>query len=144
MVQCFRLTCCRVWSTLSNVRELQSFSGLASYYRRFIKAFATIDSPLHRLTDKSQSFSWGDPCKAAFVQLKEALTKAPVLAYSKAQQPSIEDTDASKLGVGNKLCTGLSREELEQEPTRTARCSSSSTALLASCTCQRYLQFISL
>ncbi|KAL4004005.1 hypothetical protein ACER0C_003718 [Sarotherodon galilaeus] len=90
----------RDWPTPSNVKELRSFLGLASYYRRFIKGFATIASPLHRLTDKGQPFGWGDACAAAFAQLKEALTRAPVLAYPDARQPFIVDTDASNVGVG--------------------------------------------
>ncbi|CAI5685570.1 unnamed protein product [Oreochromis niloticus] len=85
----------RDWPTPSNVKELRSFLGLASYYRQFIKGFATIASPLHRLTDKGQPFGWGDACAAAFAQLKEALTRAPVLAYPDARQPFIVDTDAS-------------------------------------------------
>ncbi|CAI5669498.1 unnamed protein product [Oreochromis niloticus] len=85
----------RDWPTPSNVKELRSFLGLASYYRRFIKGFATTASPLHRLTDKGQPFGWGDACAAAFAQLKEALTRAPVLAYPDARQPFIVDTDAS-------------------------------------------------
>uniref|UniRef100_A0A669DN06 ribonuclease H n=1 Tax=Oreochromis niloticus TaxID=8128 RepID=A0A669DN06_ORENI len=44
----------RDWPTPSNVKELRSFLGLASYYRQFIKGFATIASPLHRLTDKGR------------------------------------------------------------------------------------------
>ncbi|CAI5680320.1 unnamed protein product [Oreochromis niloticus] len=90
----------RDWPTPSNVKELRSFLGLASYYRWFIKGFATIASPLHRLTDKGQPFGWGDACTAAFAQLKEALTRAPVLAYPAARQPFIVDTDASNVGVG--------------------------------------------
>ncbi|CAI5646298.1 unnamed protein product [Oreochromis niloticus] len=90
----------RDWPTPSNVKELRSFLGLASYYRRFIKGFATTASPLHRLTDKGQPFGWSDACAAAFTQLKEALTRAPVLAYPDARQPFIVDTDASNVGVG--------------------------------------------
>ncbi|CAI5653079.1 unnamed protein product [Oreochromis niloticus] len=89
----------RDWPTPSNVKELRSFLGLASYYRLFIKEFATIASPLHRLTDKGQPFGWGDACAAAFAQLKEALTRAPVLAYPDARQPFIVDTDASNMAL---------------------------------------------
>lgn len=90
----------REWPIPANVGELRSFLGLASYYRRFVRDFATIASPLHRLTEKGQSFIWDDRCTLAFNQLKMNLTKAPVLAYPDAQQPFIVDTDASNVGVG--------------------------------------------
>uniref|UniRef100_A0A8C6P9U8 ribonuclease H n=1 Tax=Nothobranchius furzeri TaxID=105023 RepID=A0A8C6P9U8_NOTFU len=93
----------RDWPTPSNVKELWSFLGLASYYRRFIKGFATTANPLHRLTDKDQPFGWSDACAVAFAQLKEALTRAPVLAYPDARQPFIVDTDTSNVGVGAAL-----------------------------------------
>uniref|UniRef100_A0A1X7TBI5 Reverse transcriptase domain-containing protein n=1 Tax=Amphimedon queenslandica TaxID=400682 RepID=A0A1X7TBI5_AMPQE len=40
------------WPTHTNLQQLQQFLRLASYYRRFIKKFATISRPLHRLTEK--------------------------------------------------------------------------------------------
>ena len=46
----------REWPAPSDVAKLCSFLGLASYYRRFIKGFATIASPLHQLTQKGQDF----------------------------------------------------------------------------------------
>lgn len=40
------------WPTPTNVRELKSFIGLASYYRRFVRGFSCIASPLFRLQQK--------------------------------------------------------------------------------------------
>uniref|UniRef100_A0A3P9JWP4 ribonuclease H n=1 Tax=Oryzias latipes TaxID=8090 RepID=A0A3P9JWP4_ORYLA len=79
---------------------LRSFLGLASYYRRFVKDFATIANPLHRLTDKGKRFEWSEGCAAAFQRLKSALADAPVLAYPDPGQPFTLDTDASNVGVG--------------------------------------------
>lgn len=44
------------YPTPGNVREVQSFLGLASYFRRFIHSFAIIASPLTNLTKKECSF----------------------------------------------------------------------------------------
>lgn len=90
----------REWPTPSTIGELRSFLGLASYYRRFVQDFATIASPLHRLTDKGRIFAWNSACDAAFNQLRAALVAAPVLAYPEVQQAFIVDTDASNVGVG--------------------------------------------
>ncbi|KAJ8351912.1 hypothetical protein SKAU_G00233880 [Synaphobranchus kaupii] len=90
----------RDWSVPGNVGELRSFLGLASYYRRFVRDFATLASPLHHLTDKCRPFVWQEGQSMAFDQLRVALTEAPVLAYPDAQRPFIVDTNASNTGVG--------------------------------------------
>ncbi|KAJ8388822.1 hypothetical protein AAFF_G00125780 [Aldrovandia affinis] len=53
------------WPLLTNVSDLQSFLGLALYYRRYVQDFATITSPLHRLTDRGWPYIWDDPCSTA-------------------------------------------------------------------------------
>ncbi|KRZ39220.1 Retrovirus-related Pol polyprotein from transposon 17.6 [Trichinella pseudospiralis] len=40
------------WPIPKCSKELQQFLGLASNYRRFVKGFAQIAEPLHRLTEK--------------------------------------------------------------------------------------------
>lgn len=48
--------------------------GLASYYRRFIRRFASIARPLHRLTERGRPFKWTMECDTAFAQLKTMFT----------------------------------------------------------------------
>lgn len=95
-----KIAAVRDWPVPHNIGELRSFLGLASYYRRFVKDFAAIASPLHRLTQKGQVFQWGEDCAAAFAQLRSALVEAPVLSYPDPQRPFIVDTDASSVGLG--------------------------------------------
>jgi len=52
---------------------LKQFLGLASYYQRYVKNFATIDAPLHMLTQKNVPFQWNQACDTAFSMLKENL-----------------------------------------------------------------------
>ena len=35
------------WPTPTNVKDLRSFLGYASYYRKFVKIFSKITGPLH-------------------------------------------------------------------------------------------------
>ena len=46
----------------SPVTEVRSFLGLCYYYRRFVKDFTKIASPLNRLTRKSVPFAWDEFC----------------------------------------------------------------------------------
>ena len=88
------------WPVPSNLREVRSFVGLCCYYRRFVKGFAEISSPLHAMTKKGEVFQWTDECQEAFEKLKVALTTAPVLAMPDEEGRFILDTDASNCAVG--------------------------------------------
>ncbi|KAJ8395018.1 hypothetical protein AAFF_G00039690 [Aldrovandia affinis] len=45
-----KIAAVRDWPLPTNVSNLRSFLGLASYYCRYVQDFATIASPLHRFT----------------------------------------------------------------------------------------------
>ena len=92
----------------TTVTELKGFLGLVGYYRRFIKSFAKIADPLHRLLKKdveliNKKLPWNDACQKAFELLKEMLITAPVLAFPDFSPDAgqfILHTDASLLGLG--------------------------------------------
>ncbi|XP_021371063.1 uncharacterized protein LOC110461754 [Mizuhopecten yessoensis] len=88
------------WPVPVNVRELRSFLGFCSYYRRFIKDFAKIVKCLHKLTEKGRTFEWSSSCQEAFETLKRLLVKAPVLAHPNFTKEFILDTDASNDAIG--------------------------------------------
>ena len=56
----------RDWPTPSNLKHVRSFIGLCSYYRRFIKDFACLAAPLHKLTQKDVGFKLTPECEHAF------------------------------------------------------------------------------
>ena len=84
----------------TNLKNLRSFLGLASYYRRFIPNFSSVARPLHILTRKNVQFDWTRECQKAFDTLKKLLTQAPLLAYPDFTQPFMLETDASVEGLG--------------------------------------------
>jgi len=45
---------------------MQKFLGLANYYRQFVKGFAKIAKPLHKLVRKNKKWSWGEEQEKAF------------------------------------------------------------------------------
>ena len=51
-----KLDAIETWPTPTNVKEVRSWLGTCSYYRRFIKDFSKIARPLHRLTEKNVIF----------------------------------------------------------------------------------------
>jgi transposase InsO family protein len=91
------------WPVPTSKREAQQFLGFANYYRRFIKGFAELARPLHRLTERTSSFAWTTECQNSFDQLRMCLCSSPILAYPDFRKPFILDTDASDTGIGGVL-----------------------------------------
>ena len=54
------------WKAPTSIHEVQSFFGLAGYYRRFILDFSKIGKPMTRLLQKDEKFVWTPQCEAAF------------------------------------------------------------------------------
>jgi len=69
----------RDWPRPTNATEIRNFLGLAGYYRRFIKGFASMAQPMTKLKGKDVPFVWSPECEKSFVSLKEMLTSTPVL-----------------------------------------------------------------
>jgi len=42
------------WPKPKTVKEVHKFLGLANYYRRFVKDFAKIAKPIHKLVRKDE------------------------------------------------------------------------------------------
>ena len=85
------------WPVPVNCKQLQTFLGLPTYYRRFVQDFAKIARPLYRLT---QANTRDGTCQTAFDTLREKLVSAPILAFPDFSRSFILDTDASDEGIG--------------------------------------------
>jgi len=86
--------------TPRKVKDIQSFLGLANFYRKFIKDFSKIARPLHDLTKKDQKFCWRKEQEKAFQELKDKLITAPVLHHFNPLKETILHVDGSKTGIG--------------------------------------------
>ena len=86
--------------------EVRSFLGLASYYRRFVKDFATVTKPLTELTKTkvAPKFRWTPQAQTAFQAIKSALINAPCLTCLDQSEPLVLQVDASQMGLGAVLC----------------------------------------
>lgn len=96
-------------------KTLRQFLGLASYYRRFVKNFASIAGPLHSLlggagkrhaklkvAKDNRSFAerWDESCDHAFLTLKDKLMSSPILSFPDFRVPFCLEIDASIQGFG--------------------------------------------
>ena len=68
------------WPIPKTVTEVQEFMGFANFYRRFIKEYSGIVTPLTNLTKKDKAFSWTENEQFAFKELKRRFSEAPILA----------------------------------------------------------------
>ncbi|UYV71288.1 hypothetical protein LAZ67_8002510, partial [Cordylochernes scorpioides] len=93
------------------VKEVQSFLGMCSYYRKFIKDFSKIADPLTNLIKKSVSFTWTGRQEEAFQTLKTALLSPPILGHFNPNAPTYVHTDASNIGIGATLVQDIGGEE---------------------------------
>ncbi len=87
-------------SAPNNKGGIRSILGLGNYYKWFIKSYCVITTPLQELLKKSVHFRWDDKQEDAFIKLKEALCKAPMLTYPDPDLPYIINMDASNLAIG--------------------------------------------
>ena len=58
------------WPTPNSVKDVRTFLGMASYYRKFVPDFAKIVAPLNKFTRKAIQFGWNNEAESAFRQLK--------------------------------------------------------------------------
>jgi len=59
-----------------NQKDIQSFIGLASYFRKFIEEFAIMAASLYKLLKKNSKFIFGEIELKAFITIKSKLTES--------------------------------------------------------------------
>nr|AHN53418.1 pol polyprotein [Nuttalliella namaqua] len=94
-------------------KELRSFLGLCSYFRRFIKNFASIASPLTTLSSDTTPFVMDKSCDEAFATLKSLLASCPVLQHFDPSATPELHTDASGTGLGAVLTQRRASDPME-------------------------------
>lgn len=89
--------------TPKTTTEIKRLIGLVSWYRRFVKNFSSISSPINALLHgrkKGQSIVWTPEAEAAFSEIKTRLTSAPILASPDFSRQFVIQCDASDVGIG--------------------------------------------
>uniref|UniRef100_A0ABD2WYB9 RNA-directed DNA polymerase n=1 Tax=Trichogramma kaykai TaxID=54128 RepID=A0ABD2WYB9_9HYME len=98
--------------TPRTLKQLRSFLGAASWYRKFIEKFATIAEPLVKLTRKNIKFTWTEEQEKAFSRMKAMIASVPMLARPiSGNDVFVVQTDASSTGLGAVLTQRINNEE---------------------------------
>jgi hypothetical protein len=88
------------WPTPTKATHVRSFIGTAGYYRKFIRDFSKITSPLTDLTKDNVPFQWTSMHEEAFRKLKSMMVEAPILILPDPSLPYVVNTDASGYAIG--------------------------------------------
>jgi hypothetical protein len=89
----------RDWPVPQSIQQVRSFHGLAYFYRRFIKNFSTIVSPMTEVT-RFKTFTWTPQAQRAFDEIKQQSSSTSVLALPCFQEVFEVECDASGVGIG--------------------------------------------
>ena len=92
------------------LKQLQSLLGVINYYRRYIKHYAHIAAPLHKLTGgkitkskPKQVIQWTPEAEESLRIIKDILAKKVILAFPDFKKPFYLTTDASNVAIGGVL-----------------------------------------
>jgi len=109
------------WKRPCTVGDLSSFLGFTNYYRRFVRGYETLTTPLEKLfingdqnyknKNKSKMLEWTEEAIKSFEKLKEKLVSPPILCFPSKDGEWILDTDASHTGMGAVLSQVQNGEE---------------------------------
>ena len=96
-------------------KAVRSFLGAVGFYRRFIKNFAEIAWPLHKLTKNdicNTRIPWSEECETSFKLLKGRLMRAPILGSIDYSQTVVLRTDASGVAIAGVLSQVKGKEDV--------------------------------
>ena len=92
------------WPKPKNAKQVKQLVAMGSYYRRYVKDFASMVRPMIDLTKKGKKFIWTEACDRSFDSMKKALVSTDVMGYPVNDGGEfILDVDASDIGIGGIL-----------------------------------------
>jgi hypothetical protein len=74
--------------------------GHTGYYRKFIKGYAQITTPMENILKKDCQFHWTEECQHSFDTLKQKMVTAPILVFPDWRKEFHVHVDASSITLG--------------------------------------------
>jgi hypothetical protein len=74
--------------------------GHTGYYRKFIKGYAHITTPMEKLLKKDSKFQWTEECQQSFDTLKQKMVTVPILVFPDWSKEFNVHVDASSITLG--------------------------------------------
>jgi hypothetical protein len=71
--------------------------GHTGYYRKFIKGYAQITTPMEKLLKKEAKFQWNEDCQKGLDVLKQKLVIVPILVFLDWKKEFHVHVDASSI-----------------------------------------------
>jgi hypothetical protein len=94
----------------TSVRQLCTALGHIGYYRKFIKGYAHITSPMEKILKKDSKFQWIEKFQQSFDKLKKKMIIAPILVFPDWSKEYHVHVDASSIALGAVLTQLGSRD----------------------------------
>jgi hypothetical protein len=90
-------------SAPKKVRQLRATLRHTGYYRKFIKVYAQITTPMEKLLRKDTKYQWNDACQHGLDTLKEKIVTTPILVFPDWEKTFHVHVDASAITLGDIL-----------------------------------------
>ena len=82
------------WPRPKSLTELRGFIGICTYYRKFVKGFSQLTSPLTNFA-KKYVFHWNEGDYKYFQRMKEVIIDCPIIVLPDFSKPYVLECDAS-------------------------------------------------
>ena len=127
-------------------QEMLSLLGFINYLAKFLPKLAEVAQPLRDLTLKDARFLWSSQHDKAFAEVKNLVSKHPVLKYYDVSEEVTIQCDASEKGLGASLLqngqpVAFASRTLTQIEKRYAQIEKECQAIVFGC--QKFSQYIS-
>jgi len=83
-----------------NIKQLRAMLGHTRYYRKFIKAYVKITTPMERVLKKDTTFCWDEDFQSSLGILKEEMVTAPIMVFPDWKKEFHVHVDASCIAIG--------------------------------------------